>query len=82
MPAYADSRWSVLFFALYLILAHWFLLNLVLGVVYKAHADNARANADAAAAHREPLRCAPPSGSSRMMRRASRRSSENNHYKA
>ena len=39
MPAYADSRWSVLFFALYLILAHWFLLNLVLGVVYKAHAD-------------------------------------------
>ena len=53
MPAYADSRWSVLFFALYLILAHWFLLNLVLGVVYKAHADNARANADAAAAHQE-----------------------------
>jgi hypothetical protein len=40
MPAYSASRPAVLFFGTFLVLGNWFLLNLVLAVVYKAHGDS------------------------------------------
>jgi hypothetical protein len=43
MPAYTRTRVSFLFFGAFLVLGNWFLLNLILAVVYKAHSDEVTA---------------------------------------
>ena len=41
LPAYKEVRAAAFFFGIFLMLANWFLLNLVLAVVCKAHSESA-----------------------------------------